>query len=41
MGMKFGKEAGDGSREGARAKFHPHRCNVSLLWGEKKLKIGL
>jgi len=18
-----------------RAKFHPHQCNVSLLWGEK------
>jgi len=29
MGVKFGME------EGTHAKFHPHRCNVSPLWGEK------
>jgi len=25
MGVKFGMDA----------KFHPHRCNVSPMWGEK------
>jgi len=29
-GVKFGVE------EGTFAKFHPHRCNVSLLRGEKE-----
>jgi len=24
-----------------RAKFHPYQCNLFLLRGEKKLKIGL
>jgi len=32
MGVKFGVEKG--------TKFHPHRCNVSPLWG-KNIKIGL
>jgi len=34
MGVKFGTEEGT---EGPllRAKFHPHRCNVSPLRGEK------
>jgi len=29
MGVKFG------TGPLLRAKFHPHRCNVSPLWGEK------
>jgi len=34
MQGKFGSEEGTfGSL--LRAKFHPHRCNVSPLWGEK------
>jgi len=32
-GVKFGMEEGT-----FHAKFHPHRCNVSPLWGEKTLK---
>jgi len=30
MGVKFGTEEGT-----LRAKFHPHRCNVSPMRGEK------
>ena len=39
MGVKFGMEEGT---EGPllHAKFHPHRCNVSPLQGEKP-QIGL
>jgi len=33
MGVKFGTEEGTGPL--LRAKFHPHRCNVSPLRGEK------
>ena len=33
MGVKFGTEEGTFGPL-LRAKFHPHRCNVSPLWGE-------
>jgi len=33
MGIKFGME--EGTEAPLRAKFHPHRCNVSPLRGEK------
>ena len=33
MGVKFGTEEGKGPL--IRAKFHPHRCNVLPLRGEK------
>ena len=33
MGVKFGME--EGTLPLLHAKFHPHRCNVSPLWGEK------
>ena len=37
MGVKFGMEEGTEVEEGPllHAKFHPHRCNVSPLRGEK------
>jgi len=34
MGVKFGTEKGTFGPV-LRAKFHPHRCNMSPLWGEK------
>jgi len=44
MGVKFGVEEGKGP---LHAKFRPHLCNMSPLWGEKpqnrpmsKLKTG-
>ena len=33
MGVKFGTEEGTFCPL-LRAKFHPHRCNVSPLWSE-------
>jgi len=33
MGVKFGME--EGINPLLLAKFHPHRCNVPPLWGEK------
>ena len=38
MGVKFGMEEGTDARTFGpllHAKFHPHRCNVSPLRGEK------
>ena len=38
MGAKFGMEEETSEGPVLRAKFHPHGCNVSLLWGRKTSK---
>ena len=38
MGVKFGMEEGTTFDPLLHAKFHPHRSNVSPLWGEKTSK---